>query len=160
TLPANVGIQVNPKLEYVALIYGGEAYVVAKELAEKVREACQLGPPEQVIPVKVPERARARHPWIDRDSLVVLSEYVTLEAGTGLGHTAPGHGQEDFEIGQRYGLEVVQPVDDNGRFDQTVPQWAGSHVHEANPKIVELLASKGALLNKPGEKVTHSYPHC
>jgi isoleucyl-tRNA synthetase len=160
TIPANVGIQVHPKLEYVAMVYGGDAYVVAKELAEKVREACKLGAPDQVIPVKVPERARARHPWIDRDSLVVYSEYVTLEAGTGLVHTAPGHGQEDFEVGQRYGLEVVQPVDDNGRFDKTVPEWTGLHVYQANPNIVDLLVSKGALLNKPGEKITHSYPHC
>jgi isoleucyl-tRNA synthetase len=160
TLPANVGVAVHPKLEYVAMVYGGEALVVAKELAEKVREACRLGAPDQVIPVKVPERARARHPWIDRDSLVVHSEYVTLEAGTGLVHTAPGHGQEDFEVGQRYGLEVVQPVDDNGRFDASVPEWKGMHVREANPKIVEGLAAVGALLNKPGDKITHSYPHC
>ncbi|HJZ83644.1 MAG TPA: isoleucine--tRNA ligase [Polyangia bacterium] len=160
TLPANVGIQVHPGLEYVALVYGDEAYVVAQELAERVRTAARLGAPDAVVPVKLHERTRARHPLTGRDSLVVYSEFVTLEAGTGLVHTAPGHGQEDFEIGQRYDLEVVQPVDDNGCFDATVPRYAGLHVHDADPKIVADLAAAGALLNRAGETVTHSYPHC
>jgi isoleucyl-tRNA synthetase len=160
TLPANVGIQIHPELPYVALVYGEEALVVARDLAERVREACRLGKPDQVVAVRVPERGRARHPFLDRDSLVVHSEYVTLEAGTGLVHTAPGHGQEDFEIGQRYGLEVVQPVDDGGRFDASVPAWQGLTALEANPKIVEELVRRGALLNRPGDTLSHSYPHC
>jgi isoleucyl-tRNA synthetase len=160
TLPANVGIAVHKELEYVAMVYGRDALVVAKQLAEKVREACKLPQPEALVPVKLTERMRARHPFAGRDSLVVYSEYVTLDAGTGLVHTAPGHGQEDFEIGQRYGLEVLQPVDDAGRFDNSVGPYARMTVAEANPRIVADLAAQGALLNRPGDTVGHSYPHC
>src|SRR5207245_1745273 len=89
---------------------------------------------------------------------IVLADYVTLESGTGLVHTAPGHGQEDFETGLRYGLDVLTPVDARGRFTPEVPEWAGSLVFEANPHIVEHLRARGALI--AAAPFTHSYPHC
>ena len=104
------------------------------------------------------EGGRCRHPWIDRVVPIVLADYVTLESGTGLVHTAPGHGQEDFETGLRYGLDVLTPVDARGRFTPEVPEWAGSLVFEANPHIVEHLRARGALLAAAPFK--HSYPHC
>src|SRR5206468_1963020 len=104
------------------------------------------------------EGGRCRHPWIDRIVPIVLADYVTLETGTGLVHTAPGHGQEDYETGLRYGLEVLAPVDARGRFTAEVPEWAGRSVWEANPHIVEHLRAQGALL--AAVTVAHSYPHC
>src|SRR5262249_40125101 len=101
TLPANLAIQFNPEFEYVAVVYGDEAYVVARELAARVIEACRLPPPDATVPVRLHERARARHPWLDRDSVLLPSEFVTLEAGTGLVHTAPGHGAEDSKTESR-----------------------------------------------------------
>ncbi len=99
-----------------------------------------------------------RHPWLDRDSQVILANYVTLEAGTGLVHIAPGHGQEDYVFGSKYGLAPYSPVDDGGRFTQEVPEFAGQKVWEANPGIIELLKQRGRLL--AAADTTHSYPHC
>ena len=99
-----------------------------------------------------------RHPWLDQDSLVILADYVTLEAGTGLVHTAPGHGQEDYDVGSRYGLQPYSPVDDAGRFTDEVPEFAGQKVEAANPGIIELLRQKGKLLKV--QETSHSYPHC
>src|SRR5207237_124972 len=104
------------------------------------------------------EGGRCQHPWINRIVPIVLADYVTLETGTGLVHTAPGHGQEDYETGLRYGLEVLAPIDARGRFTAEVPEWAGQSVWEANPHIVEHLRAQGALL--AAVTVAHSYPHC
>ena len=104
------------------------------------------------------EGAICRHPWLDRDSQVILADYVTLEAGTGLVHIAPGHGQEDYVFGSRYGLQPYSPVDDGGRFTDEVPEFAGQKVEAANPGIIELLRQKGKLLKV--EETSHSYPHC
>ncbi|MHB8417048.1 MAG: isoleucine--tRNA ligase [Myxococcales bacterium] len=102
-----------------------------------------------------------RHPFLDRVSPVILGEHVTLEAGTGLVHTAPGHGQEDYAAGRRYGLPPLAPVDASGHFtDEAGPAWAGKQIFQANPEIVLALANAGALLNRPGESLKHSYPCC
>jgi isoleucyl-tRNA synthetase len=101
---------------------------------------------------------KARHPWIERDSLIVLGGHVTLEAGTGAVHTAPGHGHDDYVVGLRYGLDTYAPVDDGGRFTADVPEFAGTFVFDADAQIIELLERKGALLAR--EDLTHSYPHC
>jgi isoleucyl-tRNA synthetase len=104
------------------------------------------------------KKKRARHPLYDRESMIVLGEHVTLEAGTGCVHTAPGHGREDYEVGLQYGLEAYSPVDDSGRFTQEVAQFAGQFVFEANANINKALAENGSLLGQ--ERITHSYPHC
>ena len=160
TLPANLGISVHPELEYVALVYGQRAFVVARVLAEAVRTACGLGAPEREVPVTVPDRGRARHPWIERDSLILHGTHVTADMGTGLVHTAPGHGADDFKIGQQYGLDVYCPVLDDGRFAADVERYGGMTTREANPKIVADLHASGRLLSPPDAKLSHAYPHC
>ena len=152
TLPANLAIAINPHFNYAALRVGQEVYVVAQDLVPRVLE--MLGRPGEeiaVMPAGALEGRRARHPWIDRDSQVILADYVTLEAGSGLVHIAPGHGQEDYDSGRRYNLDTYSPVDDNGRFLPEVTEFAGLKVWEANPRIIELLEQKGALLGRPGD---------
>jgi isoleucyl-tRNA synthetase len=109
---------------------------------------------------KALEGLRYRHPFMGRECPVILGTHVTLEAGTGLVHTAPGHGQEDFEVGQRYGLEVLNPVDGAGKFTAEAGKYAGKSIWEANPEIVRDLAASGHLLSDPRATLKHSYPHC
>lgn len=171
TLPANLAIVLHPDLEYVAIPAGREAYLVAKGRAEKFLEACGLKADEASwIPIapdrlKRLEGTRYRHPLIetpraDADFRVWFAEHVTLEAGTGLVHTAPGHGADDYAVGRAHGLETYAPVDDAGAFTQDVALWAGMRVWDANPKIVARLRELGALLNDPKDTLRHSYPHC
>ena len=103
-------------------------------------------------------RLKCRHPFLDRDSLIILAPYVTLDAGTGCVHTAPGHGQEDYESGVQYGLDIYSPVDDDGRFTADVPFFAGQFVFDANRAVNQKLKEVGALLKE--ETMVHSYPHC
>ena len=104
------------------------------------------------------EGLKAKHPIYDRESPVVLADYVTLETGTGCVHTAPGHGREDFETGLKYGLEVYSPMNDRGEFLPEVEHFAGLNVWDANPKVIEKLTELGNLL--ASEEISHSYPHC
>jgi isoleucyl-tRNA synthetase len=104
------------------------------------------------------EHLRYRHAFLPREGVIVLGDYVTVDAGTGLVHTAPGHGADDFNTGRRYGLETYTPVNHRGLFTDDVPLWAGVHVFKANPQIVEHLRERGVLLH--AETITHSYPHC
>ena len=106
------------------------------------------------------EGLRYRHPFVDREGVVILGEHVTLEAGTGLVHTAPGHGQEDYEVGQRYRLEVLNPVDGAGRFTAEAGKYAGRPIFDANAEIVADLHASGHLLSDPRATLRHSYPHC
>jgi isoleucyl-tRNA synthetase len=203
TLPANLGIAVNPNFDYAAVDVGQEIYIVAKDLVEAVAEKCGLGPARIVasFPGSALEGLQARHAWIDRPSLLMVGEHVTLggeadaeteldvadaqkkgtgKAGTGCVHTAPGHGHDDFVIGQRYreqlepvyeklreagmlsgqmqGAEVYCPVDNAGRFTQEVEGFAGQSVFEANDQIVDFLRANGALVFT--EQYAHRYPHC
>ncbi len=161
TLPASLAIAVHPDHEYVAVRIDRRALVVATALVPALVKAMGVnGMPRELARVRGRELegARARHPWLPRDVPIVLADYVTLESGTGLVHTAPGHGQDDYETGLRYGLEVLAPVDAKGRFTADVPEWAGTPVFDADPKIVEHLRSHGALL--AAEQLRHSYPHC
>jgi len=159
TLPANQAIAVHPELEYAALAVGQELLVVAADLAAGVLALCGLEG-EEILRLKGRrlEGAICRHPWLDRDSQVILAKYVTLEAGTGLVHIAPGHGQEDYDSGRKYSLAPYSPVDDAGRFTAEVPEFAGQGVWQANSGIIELLRQKGRLLK--AAKTSHSYPHC
>ena len=159
TLPANLAIAVHPDLEYVGMDVGDEVLVLAADMTRGLLSQWGLKG-EEIFRVKGRklEGAICFHPWLDRDSQVVLANYVTLEAGTGLVHTAPGHGQEDYDSGRRYGLEPYSPVDDGGKFTQEVPEFAGQKVWDANAGIIELLKAKGKLL--AAQEMSHSYPHC
>ncbi len=161
TIPANLAICLHPKLPYVAVETGGELLVMAAGLYEKVLTELGIGDYTVRATFSAPvfEKLRCRHPFYDRDSLLVLGEYVTLEAGTGCVHTAPGHGQDDYLTGLRYGLEIYNPVDDHGRYRDDVEFFAGLHVQkEANAAVTAKLREVGALLAEG--KVSHSYPHC
>jgi isoleucyl-tRNA synthetase len=200
TLPANLGIAVNPKFDYAAIDVGNEIYIVANDLVAAVAEKCELG--EVTVVAKfsgaLMDKLQARHAWIDRPSLLMLGEHVTLggeatdeeeideskksasKAGTGLVHTAPGHGHDDYLIGQQYqgelepiyselraagafsgqmkGKEVYAPVDSAGRFTGEVEHFAGQKVFAANPNIVEFMRTSGALVF--AEDYNHRYAHC
>jgi len=159
TLPANLAIAVHPDLEYAVLDVGGERLVVAEELAGGLLSFWGLTGEEVLrVPGTRLEGTVCRHPWLARDSRVILADYVTVTAGTGLVHIAPGHGQEDFDSGRKYDLSPYSPVDDDGRFTIEVPEFQGQSVWEANPGIIALLRQKGALLL--AEEASHSYPHC
>jgi isoleucyl-tRNA synthetase len=166
TIPANLAISFHPKFEYVAVDTPQGLTIVAEGLLPQVAEVLGW---DQAVVARFPgtklEGAVFRHPFIDRDSLGLLGEHVTLEQGTGAVHTAPGHGQEDFVIGQRYGLPVYCPVDASGRMFQAegasgaLPDALISKtIWEANPIVIKLLQEHGALVEQA--KLDHSYPHC
>ena len=160
TLPANLGIAVHPDFEYQVVKYNGESYLVAKErvafLAEKFGwENYETG---EVLVGKDLEYLLCQHPFLDRTSTLILADYVTLDSGTGLVHTAPGHGVDDYLVGQlQYKLGVLSPVDNQGVLTEEAGQFAGKFVFDANKDIIAHLEETGALLKQ--EDITHSYPH-
>jgi isoleucyl-tRNA synthetase len=160
TLPANMAIAFHPEAEYAAAEVNGDVYIMAKRLLPVVAE--ELGWPAPRVLASFAgaelEGLKARHPFIDRDSVFVLADYVTLDDGTGAVHTAPGHGADDYRTGVAYGIDIYTPVDDDGRFTSDVPRYAGLQVFEANPRITADMAADGTLLKET--KITHSYPHC
>ena len=160
TIPANLAIALHPELEYVFMEHEGRLMVLAEKLAGQVCAQLGWGEPRVEFSRRGAELEfmRCRHPLYDRDSPIILAEYVTLDAGTGCVHTAPGHGAEDFESGRRYGLEVLSPVDDAGRFDQRVPELAGQFVFDADEQVCRLLKQKGRLHGR--FEMEHSYPFC
>ena len=159
TLPANMGISVNPEYTYLQIKADGRNFVVAKDLLATVKEAIGWEAIEilQELAGEQLEMMTAQHPFYDRESLVMLGDHVTLEAGTGLVHTAPGHGEDDYIVSRRYGLEVISPVDGRGIFTAEAPLFEGIFYDKANPMITELLTEKNALLKL--DFFTHSYPH-
>ena len=160
TLPANLGIAVHPDFEYQVVKYNGESYLVAKErvafLAEKFGwKNYETG---EVLVGKDLEYLLCQHPFLDRTSTLILADYVTLDSGTGLVHTAPGHGVDDYLVGQlQYKLGVLSPVDNQGVLTEEAGQFAGKFVFDANKDIIAHLDETGALLKQ--EDITHSYPH-
>ena len=160
TLPANLAITLHPDLEYSIVDVGEEVYLVATERMAAFVAECSLGKVEQLGVVKGSqlESASARHPFVERDSLFILGDFVTTETGTGCVHTAPGHGADDYEAGLRYGLEAYAPVDDKGCFTADVPEFQGRYVFDTDDDIVALLSSKGMLLK--ASSYVHSYPVC
>ncbi|MDD4549729.1 MAG: isoleucine--tRNA ligase [Syntrophomonadaceae bacterium] len=160
TLPANTGISVHPEYEYVVVKVLEEKYIIAKGLLESV--ASSLGWDAYTILDEFKgrqiERAVCQHPFIDRDSLVVLGTHVTLDAGTGCVHTAPGHGEDDFYVGKQYGLEVLSPVDDSGHFTEEAGKFKGLYVHDANKAVIEELQNLGMLMKV--SSLEHQYPYC
>jgi len=203
TLPANIGITVHPNFTYAAVDFGSEVYIVASDLVGAVRENCGLNSPRILVefPGHLLEGLRARHAWLDRDSLLMTGTFVTLggeadaeteldvrdeqrkgtgKSGTGCVHTAPGHGHDDFVIGQQYrtqlqpiydqlrragimpatseATDVYCPVSNAGRFTDDVERFSGMKVFQANHPIVDYMRETGALLFT--EDYTHRYPHC
>ncbi|RJP22880.1 MAG: isoleucine--tRNA ligase [Candidatus Abyssobacteria bacterium SURF_5] len=161
TLPANLATAVHPALDYVAVDAGSEIYVIAEYLKPVVLDVIGVDPAAKVVgrfKGRQLEGVKYRHPFIDRINPVIVAEHVTLEQGTGLVHTAPGHGQEDYVIGMQYNLPVFSPVDDYGLFTHEIEMFEGRHVFDANAEINALLSSKGALLKS--EQIVHQYPHC
>jgi isoleucyl-tRNA synthetase len=160
TIPANLALAFHPDYEYVAVLEGEEVFILAKGLLEKVSQKLSWKNPQVLtfVDPKFLEGKKARHPLYERESIIILADYVTLEEGTGVVHTAPGHGQEDYESGLRYRLDIYSPVDDSGRFTPEVEFFAGQFVFEANDSVKEKLRQVKAL--KGEETITHSYPHC
>ncbi len=162
TLPANLAVALHPDYDYVAAEVKKEVWILAKErLAPTLVSAGLEEGDARVLGSFMGgdiEGMHVRHPFLDRDSLLILAPYVTLDAGTGCVHTAPGHGADDYESGMRYGLDIYSPVDDHGRFTSDVEDFAGERVFDANDQIIELLKDRGVLV--ASETIEHSYPHC
>jgi len=160
TLPANLAIALHPELDYVLVVHDKDAYIVAEGLLESV--SAKFGWTDAKVIKKFRysgiEGIKAKHPFIDRASVLLPGGHVTLEAGTGCVHIAPGHGQDDYEIGLKFGLDIYNPVDNHGKFTKEVPEFEGQFVFKANENIITILKEKGALLLK--EDIRHSYPHC
>ncbi|MBW2452408.1 MAG: isoleucine--tRNA ligase, partial [Deltaproteobacteria bacterium] len=160
TIPANLAICLHPELTYAAVDIGNERLVIAEALVDQVMQTLEISAYQTVKTFSAGgfENRNCSHPLYSRNSLIVLGDHVTLEAGTGCVHTAPGHGQDDYLIGLKYGLEVYNPVDDYGRYQSDLEFFGGEKVPAVNDKVSAKLNEVGALLNQ--SKVTHSYPHC
>ena len=160
TIPSNLAVAFHPKLDYAAYDTGETVVVLAEALAGKVGDAVgrSLTSPLAKFKGRELEGLRFRHPLYDRDSVGVLADYVTLDQGTGVVHTAPGHGADDFLTGKRYGLDTYAPVGPGGRFTDDVELFAGLQVFEANPKVEDALRQAGRLWHR-GD-LDHTYPHC
>ncbi|MQA28911.1 MAG: isoleucine--tRNA ligase [Luteitalea sp.] len=160
TIPSNMAIAFHPEFDYAAYDVDGRAVIVAEALAGQVAAAAgrTFGEPIARMKGEQLERIRFRHPLYTRDSIGVLGEYVTLDAGTGAVHTAPGHGADDFSTGMRYGLDVYAPIGPAGHFLDTVELFGGMRVFDANPRIEEALKARGRLWHR--ETISHQYPHC
>lgn len=162
TMPANVAISVNPELNYVQVGVEGNSYIVAQALLDNVCEAIGWDKESVVLEKEFKgselELIETQHPLIeDRKSIIILGDHVTTDAGTGCVHTAPGHGEDDFIVGQKYDLPVISPVDDKGVFTEEAGEFEGLFYDKANPVITERLKEVGALLKL--DFFTHSYPH-
>jgi isoleucyl-tRNA synthetase len=160
TIPSNLAIAFHPDFDYGAYEVDDRVVIVAEALAGKVGEAAgrTLANPVAKMTGKALEHIRFQHPLYARESVGVLADYVTLDAGTGAVHTAPGHGSDDFETGVKYGLEIYAPVGPGGHFLETVELFGGQRVFDANPTIVEAIKARGRLWQH--ETFHHSYPHC
>ena len=159
TLPANLGISANPDFDYVQIKADGRKFVVAKDLLETVSKEIGWEDVEvlQEFKGEVLDLMTAQHPFYDRTSLLMLGDHVTLDAGTGLVHTAPGHGEEDYIVGKKYGLDVLSPLDSRGCYTSEAPGFEGMFYDKANPIVTKMLEENGSLLKL--DFFTHSYPH-
>jgi len=151
TIPANLGVCLHPDFVYAAVkVEGHDVIILAEELVEQVMQT--LGFENYTILAEIAardlENKRCTHPIYERDSLIILGDHVTLEAGTGCVHTAPGHGADDHIVGKRYGLDCYSPVEDNGVFSKDVELFGGEFIFKANKSINEVLEQRNALLKK------------
>lgn len=161
TIPSNVAITVHPELKYGQYNVNGDKYIIAEALSDAVAEALDWDKAsiklENEYTGKELEYVVAQHPFLDRESLVINGDHVTTDAGTGCVHTAPGHGEDDYIVGQKYELPVISPIDDKGVFTEEGGQFEGMFYDKANKAVTDLLTEKGALLKL--DFITHSYPH-
>jgi len=160
TLPANLAIAVHPDFTYVSVETDKEIYIVLKDLLEDVMHRAGITG-YRIIGEITPQTLQGltfRHPFIDRQSVIVFADYVAADTGTGAVHTAPGHGEEDYETGLEYGLDIYSPVNEKGNFIDEVEFFKGMNVWDANPRVIEKLRELGLLLHT--EDIEHSYPHC
>ena len=159
TLPANLAVSVNPKFEYTLIKSNGKKYLVLHTLLPKLKELLSLKNPVilKTYKGKQLEGIKYRHPLFARISPIILGEHVTSEDGTGLVHTAPGHGEDDYKVGKEYNLDVLAPVDEKGYMTKEAHQFAGLYYEVANEEIVKALQANGHLLRV--DNITHSYPH-
>jgi len=160
TLPANLAVALHPDFVYAAVGVGNEMWILAEDLVESVMNETGIEKYEikATFSARGLENKKCRHPFMDRDSLFVLADYVTTEAGTGCVHTAPGHGTDDYQTGLRYGLEILSPLDDEGVYTVDAGPYAGQRVPKVNSVISGDMASTGALIHESA--LQHSYPHC
>ena len=160
TLPASMAVAFHPDEDYVALESSGDVYLVAAKRAQDSIAKVNLAGAREIarFPGRRLERANFQHPFLDRKILGVLADYVAMDTGTGVVHTAPSHGAEDFATGTKYGLDATSHVDEKGILRDGLPEYNGLKVFDANAPIVALLEKRGALLYQ--EKLEHSYPHC
>lgn len=169
TIPANLAVAVHPRMQYAVVVSGDQKYIVAEELAESFAKDTELGDykVETIVKGEQLEGIVSKHPFIDRDSPIILADYVTTESGTGAVHTAPGHGLEDYLSGLKYGLDIYCPLDDKGKYvdDEQMPgELVGVSVLEtkgrspANTAVLKMLEDSGNLLKL--QNLKHSYPHC
>ena len=160
TLPANMGVAFHPDFVYAAVAVKDEVWILAQELVEKCFEAFEISDYKVLttFSAKGLEGRKCRHPFLDRDSLMVLADYVTTEAGTGCVHTAPGHGADDYITGLRYDLEVLSPLDDGGQYTEEAGKYAGRQIPMVNREINDDMAADGCLVKE--SEINHSYPHC
>lgn len=161
TIPSNVAITVHPELKYGQYNGNGKKYIIAQALAETVAEALEWDTNsiqlEKEFTGKELEYVEAQHPFLDRTSLVINGDHVTTDAGTGCVHTAPGHGEDDYIVGQKYDLPVISPLNDKGVFTEEGGPFEGMFYDKANKAVTDLLTEKDALLKL--SSITHSYPH-
>ncbi|MCS7199194.1 MAG: isoleucine--tRNA ligase [Caldimicrobium sp.] len=160
TLPANLALAFNPEFDYLLIEFQEEYLILAEGRLSALLAELNVPLPKILAKFKgdLLEKYTAKHPLYERESLIVLADFVTLDTGTGIVHIAPGHGDEDYLIGLKYGLEIYTPVDVEGKFFPELPLVGGLTLKEANLRIVEELRNKGLLLHE--DKISHSYPHC
>jgi isoleucyl-tRNA synthetase len=160
TIPSNLAVAFHPEFDYAAYDVDGRAVILAQGLAESVGSVVgrALANPVATMKGAELEGIRFRHPLYERDSIGVLADYVTLDAGTGAVHTAPGHGTDDFNTGVKYGLEIYAPVGPAGHFNETVGLFSGQRVFDANPNVEQALKERSRLWHR--ETFAHQYPHC
>ena len=166
TLPSNLGIALHPDSVYVVQKFckdgAEEAYLLARDLVETFCSKCELEAGEVLAELagRELEGKKARHPFLDRDALIMMGQFVTMDTGTGAVHIAPGHGADDYNVGMQYGLPVLSPVDDDGLYTAEcgVPALVGKHVFDSNEDVIQMLVERGLLLGR--EEFTHQYPHC
>ena len=161
TLPGNLAIALNPDEDYVVVkAENGECYIVAEALLPKTMEEGKLENYEVLakMPGREFEYMKAQHPFLDRESLVCTADYVTMDSGTGCVHTAPGFGADDYQTCQRYGIEIIVPVDDRGYQTKDAGKFAGLYYEESNKAILADMVETGALF--ASKEFEHEYPHC